>query len=794
MQSRRYSLVAPIILTLIAAIITALTFRNGRPIGWGDEGLGAFLYDPKHWLTDAYYAWDPTINLGGSYPIDPATTALLPLATAWTLLRSAGFPYVAIQALYIFGVLDAALLFWFWTFTSALTAAAMPRSPRFTTLAAFSGSVAAVINLYSATTYWRLFDLNISIIALVPFVLWLINKAFDGAPAWSLITEAALGFVLLSAAFLNFAYLVPVGILAVCYALWRTSWRRGRASRAWFRLMLAAVTAVFVDAALFLPAILSSVGAYGSAGKGLPNNTVLSSSSEYASLWNVARGMAVSPASALWLGKDPSWRYFYSGPLGIACGLLVLGVMALGLVGKSTRRVAAFGIAMFSVGILAATGAGGPTGALFSWCFTHIPGFVLFRIPYLAFAPFVMVGIGMAVAGGTAWLAGAVSQVSVLRSRKLLGRCMSLSHVIGVATAVLMIGYAFPLSSGMAVDEPVTIHGPTVSVEIEVPNDYSVIGRFLAEHDPGGYRRVLALPLSEAQSVALAWPDGYDGPDYDYLLLGAPSLEFLANGIDAWERDFIRDSKDSNLRSLIRTAGLLGCGYVLLQGDVLSDVYAGRGGDEGLSLTADPKAVGELLTSARATLAQLGSRMVLAAGELALYELPAGLVRPLFYALPAEATGKAPVIRASAVNPVEWRITATGGRGSWLLLMNAETSRGWETFVSGASGSASRNSVLGVLADVPIAAAGIRASPRLGSDEIMAGGISGHTVLPSGNSWREEALNGSTRTLILIFVPQVWRGVVNLVSVVGWFALLGVFAWRRKSRRVAGGGGAEVVT
>jgi len=67
MQSRRYSLVAPIILTLIAAIITALTFRNGRPIGWGDEGLGAFLYDPKHWLTDAYYAWDPTINLGGSY-------------------------------------------------------------------------------------------------------------------------------------------------------------------------------------------------------------------------------------------------------------------------------------------------------------------------------------------------------------------------------------------------------------------------------------------------------------------------------------------------------------------------------------------------------------------------------------------------------------------------------------------------------------------------------------------------------------------------------------------------------
>jgi len=170
------------------------------------------------------------------------------------------------------------------------------------------------------------------------------------------------------------------------------------------------------------------------------------------------------------------------------------------------------------------------------------------------------------------------------------------------------------------------------------------------------------------------------------LLLGAPSLEFLANGLMRGSGTSYATSKDSNLRSLIRPLASWVVATYYCKGTFWSTCMR-RGGDEGLSLTADPKAVGELLTSARATLRSWGRGWYSLLGELALYELPAGLVRPLFYALPRGGDWESTRDKSECGQSSRVEDYSDGGRGSWLLLMNAETSRGWETFVSGASGS-----------------------------------------------------------------------------------------------------------
>ena len=775
---------APLALTPIALLVTLLNFRTGLPIGFADGGLGQFLYDPGHWLQDSFYGWDPSMNLGGAYGISPATTVLLPLTATWTALARLGLSSWAIQTLYIFGILEAALLFSFYAIRRTLAASSRPRSASLPFAAPLVGSIATVFNLYSATTYWRLFDLNVALIALVPFLIWLINKAFDGARVLTLSILLAVGLIVLSPAFSNLAYIPPVAVLTITYAAWRATLVRRPTCRPFLRLAAASLVALLADASIYGPAILSSLTAYSAPTANLLSNSlVLSVSSAQASIWNVLRGMVVSPSNDLWLGKDPSWRYFYSTPIGLALGVLLLALAVVGLRTRETRRCAGYALLVLSLGALGAMGSAGPTGALFLWCFAHVPAFTLLRIPYLAFAPFLTVGFGLATAAGAQSVLSACQGVRA-RSSVFEGRGLhrirqwrpTNSHVTLLILA-LLVGYAFPLTVGLEVPEPITIHGPTITSTVKVPPDYIVVRRYLASHDLAG-SRVLALPLSEATNVALRWRNGYDGPNDDYLLLHAPTVAFLSSGVDPWEVDFIRALDVSALPALINAAAILGCRYVLLQADALAEVYGGPGGDEALSVRANRGAIAHFIKSARAALAQLQARRVLTAGQLTLYQLPSALVRPQVYSVATAAGSEAPTIQAHPVTPTEWIVTATGGRGGWYLVLNAQTDTGWRMLRSTASPRDSLNPVSRLLGRLALDAAGVSMARGISVAQVWAGGEKGSTVLPAGMIWPEFATGSGKQTIVLIFAPELWHGLANLLSILGW-SCVGMLLGRR---------------
>lgn len=766
---RRPTLASLAIFAGVATTIVVATFASGRPIGWGDEGLGAFMYMPGLWVRYAFFGWNPLVNAGGAFPANPETSALLPLASVAWLVHAAGLPPTLFEAGYIWFVHFGALTFSYLLITKLLAG-------RYMRAAAFVGALAYDLSLYGITTYWRIFDINVDLLVLTPFLLYTTCRLVEAEESgfWKALLGGAVGVLLLSSAFADLAYIVPIAVLTTAFGGWYVvrqrhvhEWRHsvGRVMGGWMLVGLS-------SAVTLLQTATDAPSAYSATGHVISSTTFLAVSSQSESYASLLRGFAVGIGSSVWAAKDPSWRFAYYSPEFTALAVGLLFVMAVGPMRRTNRGVALSAQVTFGAGIVGAMGLAGPTGAAYGWAFSHVPYFELLRIPYLALAPFVLIGSAIAVACG-------VRVLTCMWTDSLAcvggpeGFASKAGQFVPVALcAAVVVVYGWPVESGVVLTAPVTFHGPLVQSEVSVPASYPQLAAVLKRSGlQGGC--VLVLPLAVNGARTLAWRYGYDGPDDDWLLLAQRVISSLHGSTGQLSRSFLA-AMQGGFRSVVEEGGLLGCRYVLLQANSIADVYAGPDGSVPLDGIANRGAVAVAMRDARAALAQLDASRIWVRKALTLYRLPGLLVEPPVYARALSRDAVIPSLRVRAISPTEWLIGVSGGRGEWSLVLNESWAPGWRAFVmpgreSGVVGElvAGANWLLGELS-------GNGGRPNIDVSGLGSRGQASGLVLPDENGWvlKPSTTDHGTRTVALVYVPQTIVGYGVLVSIISFLLVL----------------------
>jgi hypothetical protein len=762
----------------VAAATVGMTFSSGRPIGWGDEGLGAFMYAPALWLRYAFFTWNPLVSGGGAFPVSPESTALLPLAAFASLLHALGLPPVAFEAAYVYLVHFAAMSL-VYLLARRLLLGSYARG------AAVVAALAYDLSLYAASSYWRIYDINISLLVLAPFTLYVTCRYVDrGGPGfWTTTLASAGGLVLLASAFTDLAYVVPIGALAFCFLIWYAMRKHSGAQslRAVCRAAAGWVLIGSAGALVLSSTIALSPSAYTGTGHTISSTSFLAVSSQYETLGSLLRGFAIGVHSPVWLAKDPPWRFAYYRPALAAVGVVLLLTTLLGPLWRTNRGVASVSVGVYALGLLGAMGSQGPTGTIFLWAFRHVPYFVLLRIPYLALAPLILIGSSMGLACGARGLASTFAATySRVTGRTPDPRGLPGIAVLGAITTCVGI-YGFPIETGVVLTGAVTFHGPQVTSEVSVPSTYHVLSGELRRLDLNG-SCVLVFPLAVNGARPLAWHYGYDGPDDDWLLLGQRVVSSLHGATGPLSQALLA-AMQGGFPSVIADGGLLGCSYVLLQSNSMADVYGGVGGSAALGGTANSALVNAAMASARVALARLSARLVWRGPSLALYRLPSEMVVPPVYARPVGSSSIAPALYSRQVSPTEWLVRAVGGRGKWSLVLNQSWDAGWTAYQIP---SPPCGPCTGLAAAASAVVNTLSGDSALGVTDVSGLGPTGQRaglVLPDANGWVLSGVGRRKRAEVaLVYVPQEVVGYGALVSIVATLLLLVGAAGEVRSR------------
>lgn len=344
----------------------------------------------------------PTLQLldYGAYPVGPHPP--VPLS-------SYGFPPDLTSRAPVFAALDwlfhavplAALTLLPFALVAPLSCLGFARVLRGRALAIGAATVVYTVNPF---VYERMAAGQVYVVmgyALLPLLLGLVVR-----PLPSLLGTACLGGILYALAIaLSVHYLFLAGAVLAVMAVAHAAARRRRSA-----LAGAAICAVGAVLSLYwlVPAAASGVGA--SAGvTGSDLAAFRTAGDPTVGLFGNVLGLYgfFRPGTPLVKDALAGW------PLVLLAMLLVVafGLVELARRGGRGRALASGCLVLCVLGALAAMGAQGPTGALYSWCFAHVPGFRVLREAQKFDA---LVALGYAVGFG----AGVVALTRTLTARR----------------------------------------------------------------------------------------------------------------------------------------------------------------------------------------------------------------------------------------------------------------------------------------------------------------------------------------------------------------------------------------
>lgn len=651
-------------LAILGLVILAMNvfvwFVRGLPVGFSDGGLQTMFLHPSYLLRQSMYAWSEN-QLGGVPTY--SNISLAPLEFIATVLHWLRIPLYIQQAAIWYLIELAALLScrkWLkYVFKGS------SNSEVISTV----GAIFYTFNIMNALVYWFWDKLNITTIAIVPIIFLAIEIVLTSTLLRGAIAMSIAMFVS-SSVFLDGIVLLPVVLLSMCYALIRViqvSSEYGPVPKLMGRVMGSVAVGSVTSSWVILP-FIASAGTYYSNANGQINASVaLQNATAWSSWSGLVRLLPFGDqASGAWLYKLPSWRSLYGTPVFWALAGVVLLVLGSGIVSEIVAGRRLLFSTLFVFGLVSQAGAKGPVGFLVNWIVLHVPYGHVFRTPWRSLAPVTVMG-GAALFG-----------LGIARIRRFVSLRwnVTLANSAMVAIIVLSCGiYVFPLWTGQIVSSPIRQRGAPVSSYVDIPSSYSRVARYLMAQ-PGTFN-VLGVPLSPTSYYTSEWQSGYDGSDQRWLLFEHPTISFTSGGafpaVQTLQR-FIERSSQVNFDSLVVAAGRLSCGFIVVDGYMLTS----RGGYYGQQLH-DPEYYIRGLES-------VGLRPVMSAGLLTVFKVPSADLRPMVTAENLTTGVVSSSIKVLHASPVESKATLTNTQGQWLIGFHQNYSSKWAARVIGEAG------------------------------------------------------------------------------------------------------------
>lgn len=778
-------IVVKIVFGLIAAAVVINSYPQWLPHAWGDSGPAQAFTNPSLLLHLSLYSWNPLANAGGAFPNNGGPgMPLVPYALFGIFLHSIGATPGLTQAVFVWLVHFASMFFMYKVLRRTL--------PNESFVAALNGAVAYDLSTFAASTYWRIFNVNVGMLAFIPFTLLvtirLIKEQRRDFLKFAITTSLAMFFF--APAIANIAYIPTVVISNIIFLVWILKWGGGRirplALVGRIAMLLGSVAAL--NAWYMFPMISASLTAFQSTGT-LISNSFMLNVTESTSLHMMLLGLPNGINWVIWGSRFTQALGFILSPEMQLLAVLLVSTMIFGLLTTKVRSVAVLGLGLYATGLFLSQGSSGITGQLFLWCFNHVPFFAVMRIPTQSSVPFLLPGLAFGVAAGSSWIADNSKNLSHRLSQKsglwrpYYSKCLDLSPFI-VLVVVLILGWPLILS-GAILTSPIAYQTPPVSTSIQVPSSYSAAAQYLTRHNLGSYR-VLVLPLSSNGNRMSKWSPGATVVDQSWLLLQSDAI-FGISGAESGSSILFDELLTSSITrgqvSLLRTAEIMGAKYVLVERDSVASVFAGTSGTSVVDhLPSQGPLLSDYFHSLATSLREVHAKRLVSWGQLTLFALPISSVRPLIFGVSASQGSRVPGLSFRVNSPIDLTVISSGGAGTFNLVMNQSWDPGWQLLTT-RKASPDYLNFRDCVMSLIYRFSGV--DMKFCSQEAGSGGLRAKQALPLGDVWRIKALKSSSE-YHLIYEPQLALGLSRLISL-GSCGILGTIygvSRARRSRRV----------
>ena len=398
-----------------------------------------FPLNPIVWFNRRFFVWNSVANAGGDFS---SSTAGMFFHLIQAIPYKLGFGLQTTQVI--------SLIFWFMMIVFGAFLLARTVFPK-KSIVQLLFVVFYAFNIFLFNTWENVKVANLSLVAAIPFALWLLIKlktnkiTYPKASLYSVLIG-----VLVSGTGINPSYLISFFLVLTIFLLAQVAvdFRKNESMSRIREFLFVSILILLANSFWIFPTsnyVFGNVASSGSIDKiGFTN--WIDSLSKHTSLLNILRLQGAwdwyvfDGASPLYIPY--ALNYFFRLPF-VAFSLMVpvLGLVSL-LVQSKTRKqyYLAFAI-MLVVGVFLGAGTHLPTGVVFRWLLDHVPFFTLFRSPWYIFTPLVF----LAYAGLLGLLFYTLND-KFTKNNNIIGRVG-----IGLIAGILIVGnlfYSYPLVSG----------------------------------------------------------------------------------------------------------------------------------------------------------------------------------------------------------------------------------------------------------------------------------------------------------------------------------------------------------
>lgn len=209
------------------------------------------------------------------------------------------------------------------------------------------------------------------------------------------------------------------------------------------------------------------------------------------------------------------FAHYYKTPFFLVL-TFILPILAFSAVFfRSKNKYLLYFLDMAVVGVFLAHGAHGPSGAIFTFLFYHIPGFWIFREPFAKFTVITAASFAVLIGFSTDGL----YRLIISRSTKAKNHLLAKAFVVCVLLIILTS--AWPILTG---DLIFSKRGEMKSLHVAVPDYWFEAGEWF--NNQKGDFRILVLPYNPPQFYCgLPYKWGYGSADITPYLIHQPLIE-----------------------------------------------------------------------------------------------------------------------------------------------------------------------------------------------------------------------------------------------------------------------------